>query len=240
MKKISFLICFSIVLLACNEDVKLTFEEQHVEQNDGAIVAINYPKAKDDNDIAVKINKHIEHFLANEINLGQDEVKGISLKDAIKNFNNEYKLFKHDFADTSQQWEVSIESEITYENEHLICVAVNSYLDTGGAHGNEHVSFLVFDKQTGNRLKPSDFIKDAEGFATLAEPYFKNETKPLTIDEDIEDYFFGEGFQLPENIGFSENGVILLYNVYEIASYTQGVTEFTIPYDKAKPFLKFY
>lgn len=239
MKKISILICLNFVLLTCKDDVKLTFEEQQLEQSVGAIVAINYPKAKGDNDVAAKINEHIEHFLANEINLGQDEIKDISLKDAVKNFDNEYRLFKHDFADTSQQWEVSIESEVTYEDEHLICVAVNSYLDTGGAHGNEHVTFLVFDRLTGNRLKPSDFIKDAEEFAKLAEPYFKNETKPLTIDEDIEDYFFGEGFQLPENIGFSENGVILLYNVYEIASYTQGVTEFTIPYDKAKPFLKF-
>ena len=39
-------------------------------------------------------------------------------------------------------------------------------------------------------------------------------------------------------MGFNENGIILLYNVYEIASYVQGVTEFTIPYAEANPYLK--
>ena len=78
-------------------------------------------------------------------------------------------------------------------------------------------------------------MKDVAGFKILAESYFKNETD---TKEQVEDYFFGEGFQLPANLGFDKNGIILLYNNYEIASYAQGITKFTIPYEEAKAFLK--
>jgi hypothetical protein len=127
---------------------------------------------------------------------------------------------------------------VNYESETIICIAVNSYLDTGGAHGNSHVTFLNFNKKSGELLAMTDIIKDEEAFKKLAIPYFEKATKPLSNDQDVQDMFFGEAFQLPENIGFNSKGVILLYNIYEIASYAQGITEFTIPYDEAKPFLK--
>ena len=43
---------------------------------------------------------------------------------------------------------------------------------------------------------------------------------------------------LPENIGFSDEGVILLYNVYEIAPYSEGITEFTIPFEEVLKYIK--
>jgi hypothetical protein len=46
------------------------------------------------------------------------------------------------------------------------------------------------------------------------------------------DFFFGKDFVLPENIGYNEEGLLLLYNTYEIASYAMGITEFTIPYSE--------
>lgn len=59
-------------------------------------------------------------------------------------------------------------------------------------------------------------------------------------DSQMEDYFFGKDFQLPESIGFSDEGVIILYNPYEIASYSQGIIEFTIPYEEIESNLNLY
>ncbi len=56
----------------------------------------------------------------------------------------------------------------------------------------------------------------------------------------MEDYFFGNDFQLPESLGFSDEGLIILYNPYEIASYSQGIIEFTIPYDTINDYLNIY
>lgn len=230
-----------LFLFSCAKEIPLTFKDQAIEKKDDAHIDINYPKAEGGSEeVTSRINKTVENFLANEINMSETVDNDLTLNNAIKGFDDEYRSFKNDFSDTTQPWEAVIESEVTYESEHLICISVSSYLDTGGAHGNSHVTFLNFDKTTGQRLTEDDILKDKEGFKKLAFPYFEKATKPLSDEETIEDPFFGAGFQLPETIGFGEKGIILLYNVYEIASYAQGVTEFSIPYDTAKPYLKVY
>jgi hypothetical protein len=238
LKNISLILCVFTVLFSCKEDTDISFIDTTIETSENAKINITYPKAEGNEKVADRINKTLENFLANEINMSEKRDKNLSLEEAIKAFDNEYKTFKDDFSDSTQEWEALIESEVNYENETILCVTVNSYLDTGGAHGNSHVTFLNFDKKSGQRLERTDIIKDEEGLKKLAIPYFEKATKPLSNDEEVQDMFFGEAFQLPENIGFNKEGVILLYNIYEIASYVQGVTEFTIPYDKAKPFIK--
>ncbi|MEO6346874.1 MAG: DUF3298 and DUF4163 domain-containing protein [Aquaticitalea sp.] len=241
LKKSSLLSIVFFILFSCAKDLPLTFKDQSIEKKDQAVVDISYPKAEGGNEeVASKINKTVENFLANEINMSETVDKNLTLNEAINGFDEEYKSFKNDFSDTTQEWEAVIEAEVTYESEHLICISVSSYLDTGGAHGNSHVTFLNFDKTTGQLFIEDDIINDKEAFKKLVLPYFEKATQSLSDEETIEDPFFGEGFQLPENIGFRKEGIILLYNVYEIASYAQGVTEFTIPFEKAKSFLKIY
>ena len=238
IKNIIIFVGVLLMLYSCEEDMTpLSFNEQTIQKKVNAIIDINYPKAEGNKDIAEKINETLANFLANEINMSETSDKDLTLDEAIKGFDDEYKSFKEDFSDTTQEWEALIESEVTYESEQLVCIAVNSYLDTGGAHGSSHVTFLNFDKTNGKLLKIKNILKDVEGFKTLVQPYFEKATKPLSDEETIEDPFYGEGFQLPESIGFGEKGVILLYNVYEIASYAQGVTEFSIPLEEAKPYL---
>ncbi|MCK7589691.1 DUF3298 and DUF4163 domain-containing protein [Subsaxibacter sp. CAU 1640] len=238
LNKTYLLIIVFLIIFSCKKDAPLSFTDEAIETSDQALITINYPKAVGNEAVADRVNKTLENFLANEINMSEKQDANLSLSDAIKGFEKEYETFKEDFSDTTQQWEALIESEVNYETESIVCVVVNSYIDTGGAHGNSHVTFLNFDKTTGNLLENDEIIKDEELFKQVAKPYFEKVTKPLTDEESEQDLFFGEDFQLPENIGFNENGVILLYNVYEIASYVQGVTEFTIPYDEAKQFLK--
>ncbi len=240
LKNICLFMGAFLVLFSCKKDLPLSFTEQHLETSENAIVDINYPKAEGGKAVADRINKTIENFLANEINMSEMQEDDLSLSDAIINFDNEYKSFKEDFSDSTQQWEAMIESEVTYISEAVICVSVNSYIDTGGAHGNSRVAFLSFDKKTGTLLKSEDLITDEEAFKDFVKPYFIKATQSLSNDNSFEDLFFGEDFQLPENIGFGEDGLILLYNVYEIASYSQGFTEFSIPYEKAKPYLNIY
>lgn len=238
LKKIGLFFGAFIVLFSCKEDSTISFTDTTIETSENAIITISYPKAVGNEKIADRINTTIENFLANEINMSEKNDKNLELEEAVRDFDEEYKLFKDDFSDSTQEWEALIESELNYDSDEILCVTVNSYLDTGGAHGNSHITFLNFDKRSGKLLKTKDIIKDEEGFKKLVQPYFEKATKPLSDDEEIQDLFFGEAFQLPENIGFNSEGIILLYNIYEIASYVQGVTEFTIPYEEAKPYLK--
>ncbi len=54
----------------------------------------------------------------------------------------------------------------------------------------------------------------------------------------IDDFFFGEGFQLPENFAIKKEGIFFYYNPYEAAPYALGTTEFIISYKDLKDIVK--
>ena len=60
-----------------------------------------------------------------------------SIESAIQAFDSEYKKFKTDFPDSDQVWEISVETEILYASKEVLTIALNTYIDTGGAHGND-------------------------------------------------------------------------------------------------------
>lgn len=224
---------------ACEEDVKLVFSENLIETSEAADISINIPKAEGSSEVANRINLKLYEHIVNQSNLSEDASNQSSLDVAIKQFNTEYSKFKKDFPDSSQQWEYFVDGEVTYRSEVLVCIAINSYLDTGGAHGNTNVTFFNFNPQTGELYNMDDIVNDRKALSEVVEQKLNENLKSKAENDSMEDYFFGKEFQLPETLGFSDEGLIILYNTYEIASYAQGIVEFTIPFSEVETFLNY-
>ena len=237
MIKTILILLIGCSLISCKENIPLHFTERNIEFSDDAVIEINIPNADGTNSVAESINSIIENFIVNTISFGEDSLINISLNDAAKKFDSMYVTFKDDFEESFLVWEAFIDGEVTYQSPEITCIAINSYLNTGGAHGNMNISFLNFNSQTGQLMQNDDIIKNND-FIKLAEKYFTLELQEESNEDGFDDYFFGDDFHLPENIGFSDEGVILLYNVYEIAPYSEGIIEFTIPFEEALPYLK--
>lgn len=240
LNKASVLFIISILLISCDKDVKIEFSEINIESTKSTVISINYPKASGTIDVAKRINHTLENYMVNQTNLTEDSVINISIDDAVKQFDNAFDRFKQAFPDTKQKWEVIIDGEVTYRSPEVISIAINSYLDTGGAHGNTNVRFFNFNAQSGELLTKKDMILNSKGLSDLVERLLKVEIKTNDNGETMEDFFFGNDFQLPESLGYSDEGLIILYNPYEIASYAQGIIEFTIPFEEVNQFLNIY
>lgn len=237
MKKLSLLLVINLLVFSCNRDVKLKFETEHIESLSHARIVIDYPKAIGTKAIANKINQQIEHLIANEMNMADTPEQKITISEAVSQFDQEFKTFKADFQDSSQQWEVRVQGQVIYQSPEILCISLETYSDTGGAHGNGRTTYLNFNPETGTLLEQEELIKNLDEFKKIAEKAFKEQTEPKD-NETMEDFFFGEDFQLPANIGFTPKGLVLLYNNYEIASYAQGITKIILPYGQIKKLLK--
>ena len=239
VKRSILLFIISLAWFSCDEDVLITFKEQNISKTANAVIDVNYPKVIGNTTTATRINNTLESFIITQIT-GVDSTQ-IQLPDinrTIEEFDTEFIAFRNKFADSAQKWEVLIDSEVVYESPEIISIAVNSYINTGGAHGNSQIEFLNFNPINGAILNLNDLIINLEGFTRLVEDSFKLEIKASEDSSHMEDFFFGKEFQLPESFGFSDEGLIILYNPYEIASYSQGITEFSIPFEKLSNFLK--
>lgn len=236
--KTKYLIFLLIILaFSCDEAVNTTFSESTFEYTESVLVEVNIPKADGESNISAQINSTIENHIANMLNFSEDVSDTISLKNAITKFEKEYEAFKSDFQESSLVWEAMFDGEVTYHSPLVITIAINSYLNTGGAHGNLNISLFNFDTSTGKLLSNDKLISNHISFSDIAKKHFKEHTN---TQEEFGDYFFGEAFHLPANIGYNKEGVLLFYNVYEIASYAIGVTEFTIPFEEVEDFLSVF
>ncbi|NRA91375.1 MAG: DUF3298 and DUF4163 domain-containing protein [Psychroserpens sp.] len=229
-----------ITLRSCADEPTLDFSEESIERSDKAEIAINIPLAEGDQERSDLINSTLNNYIVSQCNLSEDSAGQLSLEDALVQFENEFEAFKTKFPDSAQQWEFFVDGEITFSSEHLICIALNTYLDTGGAHGNTNITFFNFNPETGEQFSLSELIDDSNSFSSLVEQELMKHLSAKDKGNTAEDYFFGKDFQLPESIGFSDEGVIILYNPYEIASYSQGIIEFTIPYEMIDSNLNLY
>jgi len=227
-----------LLLNSCETEFKpATFKTTSIDKAFEANISAIYDKATGNTELSKTINTNVEKAIVSALSTTDEEQK--DLNTYLKGFNTEFVNFTKDFPDASEPvWELNIETEITYQSEAIITIAISTYVFEGGAHGNDQIKFLNLDAKTGQPFSQSDLITNEKDFKTLAESYFLKSLEIENSDLKMEDYFFGEPFHLPENIGFSDDGLVLLYNVYEVASYAQGYTEFVIPFEDVESYLK--
>ncbi|NEN24984.1 DUF3298 domain-containing protein [Cryomorpha ignava] len=142
-----------------------------------------------------------------------------------------YKLFLMEFPDSEQKWYLEIDGSKSIVGADYFTVVVNHEEYLGGAHSAAFTQLNSFDLSNGNMIDITEKY-GAGKLLTLAEAKFREMNK-LDSKADLNDagFMFKEGkFALPENMGLTKEGVLMVYNSYEVASYAQGETRFTIPY----------
>ena len=226
------------LVFSCETEFKpASFKIISLESNYDADISLNYNKAFGNNDLAKIINSNIEKTIIKSVN---PEIENQNLKSILDEFNTEYLDFKTQFPDESDpKWELYIETEKTYQSDEIISIAVSTYEFKGGAHGNDKIKFLNLNAKSGDVIENNQLVKDSTALKKIAKSYFIKDLESQDADLKMEDYFYGNPFQLPENIGYSEDGLIMLYNTYEIASYAQGYTEFVIPFEEVNSIIGF-
>lgn len=116
---------------------------------------------------------------------------------------------------------------------HIATFALESYsYSAGAAHGMSHVEYVNFDLKAKKRLALQDvLVKGTE--AKVLDGLFDANSMWLA-NHDIEQ----SKLQLSDNFYYGANGIVFVYPLYELASYAEGMSELTLPYQMAKGLFK--
>ena len=235
-------IVFSLLLIAfftsCEEESQLALEPVQFTNDscaDCPKIAISYPRAIDDTKLGRSINTAIEEEIVGLLTFA-DSLDVTNLDEAIASFTNGYLELKEVYPTEAVDWEAKIDASVSYENNKVLSIQLDSYLFTGGAHGYASTQFLNFDKDKGEEIDTRAFFRDLREFKKFAETKFRDQEKiPQNAPINSTGFMFEQdSFYLPENIGLSPKGIVLLYNQYEVASYADGQIELIITYPEAK------
>ncbi len=205
-----------------------------------AKLEIFIPKALENTKIANNINQKVDETVSDLLNL-KDTDSTTTISQVAWAFNKEYQHMKKQFPDETSLYEATVDGTVSYQDPQLISLVFKSYIFTGGAHGNSTTSFANFDKKSGKFLKNKMLFKDLTKFKTVVEVKFREHFNiPTGTSINSTGFLFeNDIFKLPTTVGFSKYGVVFHYNQYEAASYANGPLEFTMSYQKLRPFLKY-
>ncbi len=244
MKNLRSCFLLLMVLLSCQGEQKetLTFKPNSFQSESCTmcpVVSITIPQAIENSKLGLTINDAITQAVVLEL-IYDDAVEANTLEEAVQSFKNGFLELKEMYPDESLGWEAKINGELTYEDAAVITIKIDSYIFTGGAHGQSTTRFLNFDKKKGVQIETSDLFEEDPKLLTYAETKFRNQEQiPEGTSINSTGFMFeNNSFYLPENIGYTKEGIQLLYEQYEVASYAEGPIVLLLPYAEVQGFLK--
>ncbi|HLT50934.1 MAG TPA: DUF3298 and DUF4163 domain-containing protein [Arenibacter sp.] len=233
---------FLIAIWGCKNEGQLAFEPQEIKSEscgDCPQVIINIPKAQGNDPLSAAINNAIKEEVLSLL-IYDDQMEANTIEEAILSFKNGYLELKKLYPDEPIGWEAKIDGVLTYEDKNVLTIQMDSYSFTGGAHGFSTTRFLNFDKNKALEIEIGELFIDSLAFQDFAEAKFRDqENIPATESINSTGFMFeNDVFYLPRNIGFTDDGLLLVYERYEVASYADGPIRLTLPYPEIGRFLK--
>lgn len=201
-------------------------------------ISIEIPEAMGTDSISRNINESIISYVSSVFN--NDGFLNESIRQEIETFKADYADLRKRFPEEIIPWEATIKGYVSYQSPEVISLKFDSYMFTGGAHGYGASYYLNFNPSNGKNLKNEELFKDANVFMKLAETEFRDHKKinqgtPINSTGFM---FDNDTFSLPKAIGFTPQGLELIYNPYEIAAYAEGSITLNFPYNKIEGHLK--
>jgi hypothetical protein len=214
-------------LIGCEKEDKMSFEPLVLAEKgcaDCPKISIAIPKAVQSTKTASTVNTALREEIISQL-LFDDETGVSDLDDALLSFKNGYTELKELYAEEITPWEAKIEGTVVYEDEALLTIQLKR--------------FLNFDKKRGVELENWQLFQNRKAFQQFVEAKFR-EQEAIPAEASINHtglMFESDRFYLPENIGFTKEGIQFLYNPYEVASYADGPIVLTLPFIEVQPFL---
>lgn len=163
------------------------------------------------------LNQEIEKFITNWL-----EKLWIALKES-GNVNNQF-------------YTLDIHYD-TYIYQKYISYVFTCFLDTGGAHPNTYIETISFDTETNTQFTIESFQERNHNifseFSEISrELLFLNKS---LLEDSIWDMVLEGTSPIARNFrnfAFSEQGILLFFERYQIAPYSYGTYQVLIPYSK--------
>ena len=137
---------------------------------------------------------------------------------------------------------ITCEVDISYYNDRYMGLLRSGYDDYSGAvHGMPYRHFLLYDRETGEKLYLDDILASSEEElnAIVTRMFEERHGGEVTWEKELEyiseNAGFLEGHHLKAGDYYlTEEGLVYYFGIYEVASYAEGFPEVLIPYDELK------
>lgn len=207
-------------------------------------IEFKYPKRFRDKEDLARLQQIFKGTFFNDESFDHLSPKE-ALEKYLDNYTEEYRELGNQYyedignleGDNQPSWywyELQKSNEILFEDEKILSYSVQHADYTGGAHGSLNVLYYTIDLNELTTVTEESIFKP-NYYKFLTTKIIKNLMKNYNVDtpeELLNEGFFDINEIAPNNNFWINNeGVHYIYNQYEIAPYSMGPIEVTIPYE---------
>lgn len=144
----------------------------------------------------------------------------------------EAQAFFEEYGEELSHWlpfEVGVDYRVTYLDEGFVSIPIVYYSYTGGAHGFSYQKSTNVDLHTSKDVGLQDlFVPGYDYCQAIEDEILRHmQADPTTyFDETMAES------EITSDHGFylTKEGIVVYYGLYEVAPYSSGIPEFTIPF----------
>ena len=139
-------------------------------------------------------------------------------------------------------YEFIINTEVHYGNHRdIIGHFINMYQYTGGAHGGTFITCRNYRLEDGSVVTLDNYFKP--GYEKVLNPILERKlleyAECSSRDElDEHGYFSNEPMFVPENFEIRQDTIDFIFNQYDIAPYSTGITVLSVPEDDIRTIIR--
>ncbi len=195
------------VVVTNNQEKKLEYTSKKQYKIKAYYPDIKYPLL--DKVITDKINKYIDEF--------KDNVIDVPVK------QNQYYTF------------YLLYDMYSYQDFISYVFSIETY--TGGAHPNHDIFTVTYDKSTDKIVTIADLVETNPNFLDTASNTAREEliNNPGIVDINMLNSGTTAEVDNFSRFAFSSDGIVFFFTQYQIAPYSSGTFEITVPYSKILP-----
>ena len=225
---------------SCEEDMIYEFATTSISSSDYEVcsydqcpeVSLAYVEFNTPELLGKEVNKDIESLLMEQLIVEGQTAS--SIKEALELYLSNAQNSYPEGSVFSAAHELQIAIDVVYSSNDVLTLQNDYYEFAGGAHGVGGVSYWNYNPKTGQKWENAALFSDLEGFKAFAKEEF------IKTYGSLDKFWFeDEVFTLPTNIGFTQEVLILFYNVYEIAPYSEGTFQLNLKRKDVEKYLSF-
>lgn len=177
-----------------------------------------------------------------------------NIKEAVLDVTDKFKEDAKDLCDFSDLgdnapgWQCEFTASFNnYQiiREKILSVEMEYYRFMGGAHGGTTFAFYNYNLETGEVLAWQDIFKQNSDYLKAISEYSFSNLKaqllqgeyPLSQEGWIKEGTDANVDNYNTNIGFSVNGLKIIFQQYQVAPYAAGPQTVTIPYSELNNYI---
>ncbi len=139
------------------------------------------------------------------------------------------------------QNQIQVQGAALYLDDKILSYSYERYAYMGGAHGNSSRLLYNFDLSNARLISEQNiFIENYQNsLAQLIKQQIVEDNAEMESTADLNEFHFFEDEIKPNNNFYvNADGIVYVYNPYDIAPYSTGQIEVALTFERLKPLLK--